>query len=109
MTVGNEQQRMQTEAASLALYDGSRNEDIRERTAAYLRDQGVNITQVADSEQAYTNTTLVDHTGNPYVLQYLLELMNISPYRIFLEYDPSAEADVEIYLGKDWANKNTLP
>jgi LCP family protein required for cell wall assembly len=108
-TPGNAKQQMQAEAANIAVLNGSRLPDLATHTADYLRSQGANVTQTGDADQAYTVTTIVDYTGNPYSLKYLVETLQISPSRIYSRFDPTSSVDVEISLGNDWANNNTLP
>jgi hypothetical protein len=52
---------------------------------------------------------VVDYTGNPYTVKYLVDLMKIQPFQIRMEYSPQSEVDVAVYLGADWSNNNPLP
>ena len=45
----------------------------------------------------------VDHTGNPFTMRYLADLMKVSEGRLVLDYQPDQGTGVEIYLGDDWA------
>jgi LCP family protein required for cell wall assembly len=106
---GNDQQRMQAEGGSLAVYNGSGVTGLAQRTADYLKSQGANVTQVAEAPKAYAATTLVAHYGEPYLMNYLVSLMKIQSSRIIFQYDPTNSAQVELFLGNDWAQNNTLP
>jgi LCP family protein required for cell wall assembly len=108
-TAGNPQEQMKTEAAKIAIYNGSNAADLGNRTGDYLRNQGANIVQVGNADQAYASTTIIDHTGNPFALKYLVDLMKISSGKIVIKYDPNNSFDIELFLGNDWASKNTLP
>ena len=108
-TPGNPQEQMKAEAAKMVIYNGSSTSDLANRTADYLRNQGANVVQVGTADQAYAYTTIVDHTGNPYALKYLVELMKIPNSKITIKFDPNNPVDIELYLGNDWASKNTLP
>jgi hypothetical protein len=108
-TPGDSQQRMQTEGARIVVYNGSNVPGLAERTAEYLRSQGANIVQVTNADQYYVNTTVVDLSGSPYALKFLVDLMGISPAKIYLHFDPNSSADINLYLGDDWASQNTLP
>lgn len=109
MTPGDAQQRMRAEAIKVALYNGSGDPELETRSAEKLRAQGMLVTLANDAGERYTNTTIVDHTGNPYTLQYLVEMMGISENKIFIEPNPAAPADVEVFLGNDWANGGGAP
>jgi LCP family protein required for cell wall assembly len=104
-TPGNPQEQMKAEAAKIAIYNGSGDASLGTRTADYLRSQGANVSLVTNADQAYASSTIVDHTGNPFALKYLVELMGIASGRISIKFDPSNQADIELYLGSDWASK----
>ena len=106
---GSDQQRMQAEGGSLAVYNGSGVSGLAQRTADYLKSQGANVTQVSEAPKAYAATTLVAHYGEPYLMKYLVSLMGIQSSRIIFQYDPTNAAQVELFLGNDWAQNNTLP
>ncbi|MCC7130923.1 MAG: LCP family protein [Anaerolineae bacterium] len=108
-TPGNTQERMKSEAARISIYNGSGDASLADRTAEYLRAQGANVVQVGGAAQSYSATTIIDHTGNPYALQYLKDLLGIASGKILIEFDPGAAADIELFLGSDWAAKNSLP
>jgi len=105
-TPGDSHARMQAEAASVILYNGSSRNGLAESSADMLRQQGMNISQVGQADQLYARTTLVDHSGNPATLRYLAEAMGLGEEpRVILDYNPSAAAGVEVYLGEDWAQR----
>lgn len=108
-TPGDTLQRARAEAARVAVYNGSSTAGLAERTAEYLRSQGLNVVQVGDAGQRYSGTTLVDHSGSPYAIGYLADLMNIRDFRLQLEMDLNAPYDLELYLGDDWAVSGNLP
>ena len=108
-TSGDEAQRMQAEAARLAIYNGSKDATLADRTAAYLKAQGADIAETGQADKAYYSTTLIDHSGSPFTLQYLADMIGDPNVKIYSRYDPESKIDVEVYLGYDWANKNSLP
>ena len=101
--IGDAQEQMQAEAARVALFNASPNPGLEARGSAYLQGQGMNIVQTSDSDKKYAGTILVDHTGNPYTLKYLAELMKIPPDHIYTKLDLINPVDIEIYLGNDWS------
>jgi len=106
---GNPAEQMKSEAARIILYNGSGDPALADRTAEYLRSQGANVIQVAAADQAYSASTIIDHSGNPYAIQYLAGLMNIGPGKIIIKFEPNGASDIELYIGSDWAAKNSLP
>ncbi len=101
LTPGSSGEQMAAEGAKVAVYNGSRLSDLGTRTAEHLRSQGGQVAQVAESDQRYSATTLIAHTGSPYMLKYLKEIFSLQDSRIKLDYSPSSPIDVEIYLGYD--------
>jgi LCP family protein required for cell wall assembly len=106
---GSKQEQMKAEAARLAIYDGSGDASLGGRAVEYLRGQGANVTQTGAADRAYPGTRIVDHTGNPYLVSYLVELLQIAPANIYVEFDPNATADVDLFLGADLARLNIVP
>ena len=101
LTPGSAATKMQAEQASLAIYNGSRDPDLAERTKDYLREEGAILVDVGTADQPYSATTIIDHTGNPFILRYLVDLFKIQPGRISIEYQPDAPVEVELFLGYD--------
>jgi hypothetical protein len=54
-------------------------------------------------------TTIIDYSGKPYTVKYLVDSMNIDQDHIFSRYDPNSEVDIAILLGADWVENNTMP
>jgi len=106
---GTYQEKMQAEGAKIAIYDGVGNTDLLNRTAEYLRKQGANVVQMNNADKNYNATTVVDHTGNPHALNYLVDLFKISKTKIRSAFDPINPIDVEIYLGSDWVQNPQMP
>ncbi len=108
-TPGDSLQRMQAEAARIGIYNGSKDGTLAARTGEYLQAQGANVVATGEADKAYSSTTLVDYTGSPFTLSYLVELIGNPYIRILSQFDPDSEVDVEIFLGADWARQNSLP
>jgi hypothetical protein len=100
---------VQAEAPRLTVLNGTAEAGMAARTTEYLQAQGIQVSNTGNADQLYTNTTIIDHTGKPYTLRFLVDLMKISPNHIFSRFDPASQADVVLILGQDWAASNTLP
>jgi polyisoprenyl-teichoic acid--peptidoglycan teichoic acid transferase len=100
----------QQEAARISVLNGAGLPGLAGTTAEYLANQGLNIPPefVGDGEPSFYTRVIV-HTGKPYTMSYLVELMGITPNNILIRYDPSATSDVELILGNDWASNNPMP
>jgi LCP family protein required for cell wall assembly len=92
---------MQAEQAVVAVYNGSSTSGLAGDTQAYLQSFGVNVAEVGNADLT-TYTAIIDYTGNPYTVQFLVDLLGIQKTRIFNRFDPNSQIDVEIILGSDW-------
>lgn len=103
------QELMKSEDAKISVLNGANMPGLAARTQEYLSSEGADIVETGDAPEPQTYTTLIDYTGNPYTVKYLLDLMSISTTRFYLRYDPNSQADIVILLGYDWANNNSMP
>jgi len=108
LTAGDDQLNMQAEKASIVVSNGTYFEGLAATTQAYLQSQGANVIGTQNSEYT-TFTKIIDYTGKPYTDRYLVNLMQITPYSIFFQYDPASQVDVLVILGDDWAGNNPMP
>lgn len=109
LTVGSPEERFAAEAARISIQNGTSDGNLSSRTQGFLSGLGANIVEVRAADAALNQTVLVDHTGNPYTLEYLAQLMGVESTRIIHEFDPYNAVDVEVRLGSDWQASNSLP
>ncbi|MBC8507545.1 MAG: LCP family protein [Anaerolineales bacterium] len=109
LTPGNDQERMSLEGASISVQNGSSDPNIARRTGNYLTSQGARIIEVRNANESHTYTTVIDHSGRPYTVQYVVSLLGIEGRYISYKYDPAHPFDVEIIIGNDWTSKFNLP
>jgi LCP family protein required for cell wall assembly len=98
---GDPTQLMLEEAASVAVYNGSVISGLAGATQEYLLGLGVNVVEIGNADLV-PSTTIYDYTGNPYTLQYLVNLFGIENTRIFNSFDPDSTVDVAVVLGSEW-------
>ncbi len=91
------------EAAKLSVLNGTTVPGLAATTSGMLTDEGFLVTLTDNADQLYAMTTIIDYSGKPYTLQFLIELLNINPSHIFHSYDPDSKVDIQIILGDDWA------
>jgi len=96
------------EAARLVIWNGGIDAGLVDRTAQYLRDQGINVVQVADAGSYHAATRIDIFNGKPHTVDYLARLMNVASANIWNAYDPSSGADIRITLGGDWVNNSVV-
>ena len=101
---------MKQEKAAVSILNGTFTPGIAGRTSEYLQGLGVNVITTNDAgDKPYSLTMIYDHTGNPYTVNYIVELMQISKFRVLSRFAPDSEVDVTIIIGNDWVNTNTMP
>ena len=100
---------MLAEGASVSVLNGANTPGLATRTQDFLDVEGVTVIGTGDSPDQQTSTLVIDYTGNPYTLKYLVDLMAISENKILHRFDPASEVDVVVILGYDWANNNPMP
>ncbi|MCD6425526.1 MAG: LCP family protein [Anaerolineales bacterium] len=96
------------ENASIAILNGTSSPGLAGETADFLITNGVNITEVGNSDKFKDQTYIYDYTGNPYTIQSILSVMNYSQNRLFHRSDPDTAADIVIILGADWILDNPM-
>ncbi len=100
------------EAARVVIWDGSDpggSTALGERTAEYLRSEGINVIQVVYAGGYASGTKIEIFNGKPNTVNFLAERMGVASANIWNTYDPSQGMDVRVTLGGDWAQNNGLP
>jgi LCP family protein required for cell wall assembly len=97
------------EAATVSVLNATTTAGLASQTTNYLIDQGINVTDTGNAEEKSDTTVIIDYTGKPYTVEYLVQLLNIQPNSIYSRYDPNSQVDIAILLGADWANNNPMP
>ncbi len=96
------------EAARVVILDGVGDAALANRTADYLRSQGINVVQVADAGGYLPGTKIEIFNGKPYSVAYLAQLMNVASANIWNTFDPAAGFDIRVTVGGDWAKSNAM-
>lgn len=100
---------IEAEGASVSVLNGTMTAGLAAQTAELLRSEGINNVTPGNADRLYSQTSIIDYTGNPHTLQYLVDRLNISPDQIVHLYDVTSQFDIVITLGEDWANSNAMP
>jgi LCP family protein required for cell wall assembly len=100
---------MQADGARVRILNGSFTPNLDYNTGAFLQKQGMQIVGIGNANQAYNQTVIILHSPKLYTLKYLQALLKISSSaQILIQPDPASQVDVDVLLGNDWANSNTL-
>ena len=101
---------MRADAARVRLLNGSFTPALEVNTGNYFLTQGMAVTEVGPADRAYDRTVVILYSGKLYTLKYLQSIFGIdSSTQILIRPDPTSTVDVEVRLGNDWANNNTMP
>jgi LCP family protein required for cell wall assembly len=91
------------ENAKLAVLNGAGEEGLAGRFADALTSLGFNVTVIANADRLdYPTTRIVDYTGNPYTVQYLVELMDLTQSQVLFQTLPGNDVDLALVIGYDW-------
>jgi LCP family protein required for cell wall assembly len=90
---------MQAEGARVSILNAAGVNGLAATTGECLTGQGMNVVNTGNPTEWPASTILIDHSGKPYTLKYLMQLMNVAPNQVRVRFDPNAAADVEIVLG----------
>ncbi|MFH1523812.1 MAG: LCP family protein [Chloroflexota bacterium] len=114
MATGDPTQLMQQEAARVLIVNGSGVNGKASQTFDYLKAQGMNVIGFGDTVEypdKYSwpplpeRTMLIVHAGKPYVMKYLMDLMQFdSQSQLIVDFDPNTPADVTLAVGANWTN-----
>ena len=109
LVVGDPEEMRAAEGATVSVLNATTTPGLAASTADYLGEQGINVTITGNASEVSPYTIIIDYSGKPYTVQYLVEMMNIQPSSIYSRYDPNSEVDIAILLGDDWAADNPMP
>jgi LCP family protein required for cell wall assembly len=99
---------MQADAARVRVLNGSFTAGLDTTTGNFLVAQGVPVTEIGPAD-ATNATTLVVYSPKLYTLKYLQAVFGVTQSaQILFKPDPTSSVDIEVRLGNDWANNNTM-
>jgi LCP family protein required for cell wall assembly len=107
--LSNPEELRQAESATVSVLNATITPGLASQTTEYLQNLGINVTNTGNAEERSDATIIIDYTGKPYTVQYLVDLLDIQPNSIYSRYDPNSQTDIAILLGTDWAENNPMP
>jgi hypothetical protein len=99
---------VKAEGARVAVLNASTVPGLAAQTTEYLTSQGVNVVQTDNADNLSSTTEVIFHSGKPYTVKFLVDLMQINPFRVRHFFDLADPADIVIILGDDWAINNPM-
>jgi LCP family protein required for cell wall assembly len=107
--IGNLEELMRAESATISILNATTTPGLASRATEYLRSLSINVSITDNATNTEAVTTIIDYTGKPYTVQYLVDLLEIDPSNIYSRYDPYSPVDIAILIGADWVDNNPLP
>ncbi len=96
---------MQADGAKVRVLNGTSTASLDARTASYLSQSGVQVTELGQTK-AQSRTTIVLYTSKLYAFRYLINTLGITgPVQILIKSDPAQTVDIEVRLGSDWVSR----
>lgn len=101
--VANPAEAMRAEAASILVLNGTWTNGLAGSTAEYLESLGFTIAGVDDAEEKdQTATQIIDYAGKTATVDYLAEILQVSPGSIYGGSSSGGDYDIKLILGADW-------
>jgi polyisoprenyl-teichoic acid--peptidoglycan teichoic acid transferase len=105
-TPGSSVEQMVAEGSQIDIANASGDGSALPQAVKWLTNQGATVSQNTEDKDTQIYTSIIDYTGNPFTIKYLVDELKINPNRIYQKYDPQHPVDVEVILGKDWLQNN---
>jgi len=95
--------RLEEEAATVTVWNGTLTNGLAGRTAEYLREQGLLVMGYDNADRFdYEESLIIVHTGKTFTAETIAQLLSLPPTAVVIENNPQAEVDILVILGADY-------
>ncbi len=95
--------RLQEEAATVAVLNGTTTAGLAGSTTDYLVQQGLQVTRTDNADLSdYAESLIIVYTGKNYTAEYIARLLNLPSTAVVHGADENAEIDISVILGADY-------
>lgn len=95
--------RLEAEAATIEVLNGTAAAGLAALTAEYLQQQGLQITHTDNADRSdYPESLVIVYTGKTYTAEYLARSLGFPLTAVVHGADPNAPYDISIILGADY-------
>jgi LCP family protein required for cell wall assembly len=95
--------RLQTEAATIEVLNGTTTEGLAGITTDYLEQHGLQVGRTDNGNRSdYTESLIIVYTGKTYTAEYIAQLLDLPLTAVVHGADPNAEHDISIIVGADF-------
>jgi len=102
-------EKVKAERAQVRVLNGTATPGLAAEATNFLKENQVSVLEAGNASERYSQTTLIDYTGNPQTVQYLTGLLNISPSNVYHRYNVDDQADILVLIGEDWISESATP
>jgi LCP family protein required for cell wall assembly len=108
-TITDQIEMVKAERAQVRVLNGTSTPGVAAEAANFLKENQISVLEAGNASERYSQTTLIDYSGNPQTVEYLTGLMGISTTNVYHRYNVDDPADILLLVGEDWASENALP
>jgi len=95
--------RLEAEAATVEVLNGTTTEGLAALTADYLGEEGLRVLQADNADRSdYAESLIIVYTGKTYTAEYVADLLGFPLTAVVHGADPNAEYDISIIVGADY-------
>ena len=95
--------RLQAEAATIAVLNGTTTEGLAAETVEYIQQQGLQVASTDNADRSdYPESLIIVYTGKNYTAEYLAHLLGLPQTAVVHGADPAAAQDISLILGADF-------
>ena len=73
--ISNPEELRLAEGATVSVLNATTTAGLASQTTDYLQNNGINVMETGNAEEKSDTTVIIDYTGKPYTVQYLVELL----------------------------------
>jgi hypothetical protein len=99
------QARLEAEAATIQVLNGTVTPGLARSTQLYLQEHGLSIgdEDIGNADHSsYATSKIVVHTGKTYTAEYIAQVLGLPSTAVVHEPNPDAEYDIAVILGGDY-------
>jgi len=95
--------RLEAEAATIEVLNGTTAEGLAALTAEYFQQQGLQVSHTDNADRSdYPESLVIVYTGKTYTAEYLTRFLGLPLTAVVHGADPNAEYDISVILGADY-------
>ncbi len=95
--------RLQAEAATVQVNNGTTTPGLARQTAEYLQAQGIQVAGYGNADRFdYERSLIIAYTGKSFTAETIARLLNLPQTAVVIQNNPQAGVDIVVTLGADY-------